>query len=171
MWDVAVLSDSTVAVLSDTFQSWSNGSFVFKCFTVEDNSLSQKKKITVEDLFSDDFKIHDPEAKWITGGWGTDKLQCLCFTSSLSGHLFFISFFIPPVLYFAPEITESRRGWGWKGPQQIILSNSLLKQGQLELVAQNHAQKFSAQIPIPAFILINMQTPLLCYYNFLFKAL
>uniref|UniRef100_A0A8C0UEG6 A-type potassium channel modulatory protein DPP6 n=1 Tax=Cyanistes caeruleus TaxID=156563 RepID=A0A8C0UEG6_CYACU len=33
---------------------------------VEDNSLSQKKKITVEDLFSDDFKIHDPEAKWIT---------------------------------------------------------------------------------------------------------
>ncbi|XP_053835677.1 dipeptidyl aminopeptidase-like protein 6 isoform X1 [Vidua macroura] len=32
---------------------------------VEDNSLSQKKKITVEDLFSDDFKIHDPEAKWI----------------------------------------------------------------------------------------------------------
>uniref|UniRef100_A0A8V0ZWN9 Dipeptidyl peptidase like 6 n=1 Tax=Gallus gallus TaxID=9031 RepID=A0A8V0ZWN9_CHICK len=34
---------------------------------VEDNSLSQKKKITVEDLFSADFKIHDPEAKWITG--------------------------------------------------------------------------------------------------------
>ncbi|XP_064018903.1 dipeptidyl aminopeptidase-like protein 6 isoform X6 [Pogoniulus pusillus] len=33
---------------------------------VEDNSLSQKKKITVEDLFSSDFKIHDPEAKWIT---------------------------------------------------------------------------------------------------------
>uniref|UniRef100_A0A8C6ZM89 A-type potassium channel modulatory protein DPP6 n=1 Tax=Nothoprocta perdicaria TaxID=30464 RepID=A0A8C6ZM89_NOTPE len=34
---------------------------------VEDNSLSQKKKITVEDLFSTDFKIHDPEAKWISG--------------------------------------------------------------------------------------------------------
>uniref|UniRef100_A0A8C3TAU6 A-type potassium channel modulatory protein DPP6 n=1 Tax=Chelydra serpentina TaxID=8475 RepID=A0A8C3TAU6_CHESE len=34
---------------------------------VEDNSLSQKKKITVEDLFSADFKIHDPEAKWISG--------------------------------------------------------------------------------------------------------
>ncbi|XP_017375265.1 dipeptidyl aminopeptidase-like protein 6 isoform X2 [Cebus imitator] len=32
----------------------------------EDNSLSQKKKVTVEDLFSEDLKIHDPEAKWIS---------------------------------------------------------------------------------------------------------
>uniref|UniRef100_A0A452ULG6 A-type potassium channel modulatory protein DPP6 n=1 Tax=Ursus maritimus TaxID=29073 RepID=A0A452ULG6_URSMA len=32
----------------------------------EDNSLSQKKTVTVEDLFSDDFKIHDPKATWIS---------------------------------------------------------------------------------------------------------
>lgn len=32
----------------------------------EDTDLSQKKKVTVEDLFSDHFRIHDPQAKWIS---------------------------------------------------------------------------------------------------------
>lgn len=42
-------------------------SFFFFFSPAEDTSLSQKKKVTVEDLFSEDFKIHDPEAKWING--------------------------------------------------------------------------------------------------------
>ncbi|KAL0618554.1 Dipeptidyl aminopeptidase-like protein 6 [Plecturocebus cupreus] len=41
----------------------------------EDNSLSQKKKVTVEDLFSEDLKIHDPEAKWISAETARRELR------------------------------------------------------------------------------------------------
>lgn len=35
--------------------------------TDEDNSLALKKKVTVEDVFGPDLRIHDPGAKWISG--------------------------------------------------------------------------------------------------------
>jgi len=34
----------------------------------------------------------------------------------------------------------SQNHLGWKGPLKIIYSDALLKQGQLEQVAQNHIQ-------------------------------
>lgn len=35
--------------------------------TGEDDSLSLKKKVTIEDVFSPELHIHDPGAKWLSG--------------------------------------------------------------------------------------------------------
>lgn len=35
--------------------------------TGEDDSLANKKKVTVEDVFGPDLHIHDPDAKWLSG--------------------------------------------------------------------------------------------------------
>ena len=37
-------------------------------------------------------------------------------------------------------IIGSWKGWGWKGPLEVILTNPLLKQDHLEPVAQDHGQ-------------------------------
>lgn len=44
--------------------------FFFVClcvFPAADNQARSDTKLTVEDLFKAEFKVHDPEAKWING--------------------------------------------------------------------------------------------------------
>ncbi|TKS79800.1 Dipeptidyl aminopeptidase-like protein 6 DPPX [Collichthys lucidus] len=48
------------------FKSPVNGQFLRR-YTGEDDSLANKKKVTVEDVFGPDLHIHDPDAKWLSG--------------------------------------------------------------------------------------------------------
>lgn len=44
------------------------GFFFCLCvFAAVDNQAGSDTKLTVEDLFKAEFKVHDPEAKWING--------------------------------------------------------------------------------------------------------
>lgn len=40
--------------------------FMLFCFSA-DNQAGSDTKMTVEDLFKPEFKVHDPEAQWING--------------------------------------------------------------------------------------------------------
>uniref|UniRef100_A0A3Q3FYQ6 Dipeptidyl-peptidase 6b n=1 Tax=Labrus bergylta TaxID=56723 RepID=A0A3Q3FYQ6_9LABR len=105
----------------------------------EDDSLALKKKVTIEDVFGPDLRIHDPEAKWLSGESRAAKYQ----VSPDMQHVLF-AFEVKPVRnthkYFAesftrflhretwplnpPEVHEAAlqfAGWGPRGQQLIFI--------------------------------------------------
>uniref|UniRef100_A0A3Q1I767 Uncharacterized protein n=1 Tax=Anabas testudineus TaxID=64144 RepID=A0A3Q1I767_ANATE len=42
----------------------------------EDDSLALKKKVTIEDVFGPDLRIHDPDAKWLSGKYIWNLTRC-----------------------------------------------------------------------------------------------
>lgn len=54
--------------------------------------------------------------------------------------------------------TETQNGRGWKGPQEIILSNPLLKKGYLELVAQDCAQTAFEYQTCPSWVYSSLRS-------------
>uniref|UniRef100_M4APP7 Dipeptidyl-peptidase 6b n=1 Tax=Xiphophorus maculatus TaxID=8083 RepID=M4APP7_XIPMA len=85
----------------------------------EDDSLAHKKKVTVEDIFGADLRIHDPDAKWLSGAFTVHVYISADFTNC---SLHRESWPLNP-----PEVNEAvlqYAGWGPQGQQLIFIFES-----------------------------------------------
>uniref|UniRef100_A0A7N6BR01 Dipeptidyl-peptidase 6b n=1 Tax=Anabas testudineus TaxID=64144 RepID=A0A7N6BR01_ANATE len=90
----------------------------------EDDSLALKKKVTIEDVFGPDLRIHDPDAKWLSGKYIWNLTRCC--VNNLSNFLETNAVLVhDTVLQFA--------GWGSQGQQLIfIFENNIYYKSTIE---------------------------------------
>uniref|UniRef100_A0A8C7RN92 A-type potassium channel modulatory protein DPP6 n=1 Tax=Oncorhynchus mykiss TaxID=8022 RepID=A0A8C7RN92_ONCMY len=68
----------------------------------EDDSLALKGKLTVGDIFRKDFKVHDPEAKWINSEYSIDVVEGLAWDIHI-GHTHVFTVDIQTELYISHQ--------------------------------------------------------------------
>uniref|UniRef100_A0A7N6BRI5 Dipeptidyl-peptidase 6b n=1 Tax=Anabas testudineus TaxID=64144 RepID=A0A7N6BRI5_ANATE len=100
----------------------------------EDDSLALKKKVTIEDVFGPDLRIHDPDAKWLSGKYIWNLTRCC--VNNLSNFLGFTMCFVETWPLNPPEVHDTVlqfAGWGSQGQQLIfIFENNIYYKSTIE---------------------------------------